>query len=69
MKVNLDSVEVDKCNKTYRDLGRKLVNGIRSDQQLCAGHLPGGKDTCQVSQVECVAKIKWPARQVRCLSF
>jgi len=48
MKVNLNMVGVELCNKTYRNMGSKLYNGIQDDQQVCAGVLEGGKDTCQV---------------------
>lgn len=49
MKVSLDIVEQDECNRSYAfTTGKKLAFGINPISQLCAGKMEGGKDTCQV---------------------
>nr|XP_032528086.1 ovochymase-2-like [Danaus plexippus plexippus] len=56
-KVSLTLLENDFCNvllKTKRN--RLWMDGFTADQ-LCAGELRGGKDTCQVTNKECQAKM------------
>jgi hypothetical protein len=50
MKVVLSIIDNKLCNELYEtDIGtRELKNGI-VPSMMCAGELPGGRDTCQVS--------------------
>lgn len=50
LKVVLDIIDNDNCASYIERDHRKLVNGL-TEQQMCAGVLTGGKDTCQVSLV------------------
>ena len=43
LHVNVPQLSPDKCRET---LGEPLKKGT-----ICAGHLPGGKDSCQVDGV------------------
>ncbi|XP_050544573.1 venom protease-like [Daktulosphaira vitifoliae] len=48
MKVALQIVKPSDCNQSYSNIiGNKLLFGINSDSQICAGEKKGGKDTCQ----------------------
>ncbi|VVC38436.1 Serine proteases, trypsin family, serine active site,Peptidase S1, PA clan,Serine proteases, trypsin [Cinara cedri] len=48
MKVSLDLVEQNECNRSYSlTMGKKLAFGIDPNSQICAGKINGGKDTCQ----------------------
>lgn len=44
----LDIIDNDNCASYIERDHRKLRNGL-VEQQMCAGVLTGGKDTCQVS--------------------
>lgn len=44
----LDIIDNDNCASYIERDNRKLRNGL-TEQQMCAGVLTGGKDTCQVS--------------------
>jgi len=49
MKVSLDFVEQNECNRSYSSSpSPNLKFGINPNNQICAGQLEGGKDTCQV---------------------
>lgn len=49
MKVSLDLVEQNECNRIYSSSpSPNLEFGINPNNQICAGQLEGGKDTCQV---------------------
>jgi len=49
MKVSLDLVEQNECNRSYSSSpSPNLKFGVNPDNQICAGQLEGGKDTCQV---------------------
>jgi len=49
MKVSLDLIEQNECNRSYSSSPNKnLEFGINPSNQICAGKLEGGKDTCQV---------------------
>lgn len=48
LKVVLDIIDNDNCASYIERDHRKLRNGL-VEQQMCAGVLTGGKDTCQVS--------------------
>jgi len=51
MKVSLDFVEQNDCNRSYSSsLSPNLEFGINPNNQICAGELEGGKDTCQVQK-------------------
>ena len=43
LHVNVPQLSLEKCRET---LGHSLAKGT-----ICAGHLPGGKDSCQVHDV------------------
>lgn len=52
MKVSLDLVEQNECNRSYSfTMGKKLASGIDPNSQICAGKISGGKDTCQVYKI------------------
>jgi len=49
MKVSLDFVEQNECNRSYSSsTNSNLKFGINPSNQICAGQMEGGKDTCQV---------------------
>lgn len=51
MKVSLDFVEENECNRSYSSsTNPNLKFGINPSNQICAGQVEGGKDTCQVRQ-------------------
>lgn len=53
MKVSLDLVEQNECNRSYSySMGKKMAFGIDPNSQICAGKINGGKDTCQVPLYE-----------------
>ncbi|XP_050545991.1 venom protease-like [Daktulosphaira vitifoliae] len=47
LKVTLNSVSTDNCNKSYNSGLSKLSNGILHESQMCAGSDEDGKDSCQ----------------------
>ncbi|KAF0750907.1 serine protease snake-like [Aphis craccivora] len=48
MKVSLDFVEQNECNRSYSSsTNPNLKFGINPSNQICAGQMEGGKDTCQ----------------------
>lgn len=49
-RVSIKLIDQNVCKTLYSARNRKLIRGI-IDEQLCAGDLDGGKDTCQVSTV------------------
>lgn len=49
-RVSIKLIDQNVCKTLYSARNRKLIRGI-IDEQLCAGDLEGGKDTCQVSTV------------------
>lgn len=46
LKVVLDQISVEACQRAYANDGRPLARGI-VESQVCAGYEPGGRDTCQ----------------------
>lgn len=49
LKITLNHVSEDRCNKSYSLFGTdNLKNGIRADSMICAGSIRDGEDTCQV---------------------
>lgn len=50
MKVSLDFIDQNDCNRSYslNTASSKLDFGIDPKSQICAGKMEGGKDTCQV---------------------
>lgn len=47
LKVVLNIISNKQCENFYKP-GRKIRNGLLSNQ-MCAGYIEGGKDTCQVN--------------------
>lgn len=52
----LDIIDNDNCASYIERDHRKLRYGL-TEQQMCAGVLTGGKDTCQVSLLKFYIKI------------
>lgn len=50
MKVLLPMISIDTCKRSFEDDDRIVVN----ENQICAGVLAGGKDTCQGGEFEFV---------------
>lgn len=50
MKVELDFIDNQRCNRFFDD-DFKLDNGI-VDSQICAGVLDGGRDTCNGGKID-----------------
>lgn len=46
--VTLNFVDYNKCKNVYKP-AKDLIHGIDENTMICAGYLPGGKDTCLVS--------------------
>lgn len=47
MKVQLDLLKTEMCNNSFEDYSGLIIN----DNQICAGVLGGGRDTCQACQL------------------
>ncbi|KAJ8961850.1 hypothetical protein NQ318_021467, partial [Aromia moschata] len=46
LKINLDTVSIDECQRFYQGARREVPRGVVDDLQLCAGGKPD-QDTCQ----------------------
>ncbi|KAJ8961852.1 hypothetical protein NQ318_021469, partial [Aromia moschata] len=46
LKINLDTVSIDQCQRFYQGARREVPRGVVDDLQLCAGGKPD-QDTCQ----------------------
>ena len=55
MKVQLDLHQINQCQRIYEDDDELVIN----NNQICAGDLKGGKDTCQGGNIELEAKRKF----------